>query len=205
MNEVTTPAQVEGDASGAMPARRLFTVREYYQMAEAGILGEDDRVELVRGEILLMTPIGSRHMACVNTINERLVLGLASRAIVSVQNPVRLSSGSEPQPDLALLRPRTDRYEYAVPGPEDVFLLVEVADTSLAYDQRIKLPLYAEGGIPEVWIADLGTRSVLIARDPSEGAYQHLETVAGAGTVSPAAFADLSLQVQDLLGRPPSD
>jgi Uma2 family endonuclease len=200
MSEVKTQAGVEGSSSDVMPARRLFTVREYHRMVKAGILREDDRVELVNGEILLMAPIGSRHMACVNNFTERFVLGLAGRAIVSVQNSVRLSSGSEPQPDLALLRPRRDRYEYAVPGPEDVFLLVEVSDTTRTYDRETKLPLYAEAGIPEVWVADLPTRSILIARDPSEEAYRHVETVARSGTVSPAAFSDLVVQVRELVG-----
>lgn len=189
-------------ASGrrAKPARRLFTVDEYLRMGEAGILDEDERVELIEGEILLMTPIGSPHAACVNRFTAWLVPALAGRAIVSVQNPVRLSSRTMPQPDLALLRFRRDYYANAHPDPEDILLLVEVSDTTFRYDRDRKPPLYAAAGIPEAWIANLRTGSVLIGREPSAGAYQQVETVGREGTLSPAAFPDLTLQVQDLLG-----
>lgn len=186
-------------ASGAKPARRLFTVDEYYRMAEAGILRRDERVELLNGEIWLMTAIGSKHFACVNTFNAWFVPALVGRAIVSVQNPVILSSRSAPQPDLALLHPRADRYADGLPGPEYIFLLVEVSDTTLKYDRDRKLPLYAAAGIPEVWIVNLRAGSVLIGRDLSGAASRSVETVTREGTVSPAAFPDVVLQVKDLL------
>lgn len=129
--------------------KRLFTVAEYHRMAEAGILGEDDRVELIEGEIVGMTPISSRHAGQVNRLVRLFTQRLGGRAILSVQNPIRLGEHSEPQPDVALLRPRPDFYATAHPGSEDVLLVIEVADlsacdaqagTSAAYDREVKPP-----------------------------------------------------------------
>jgi Uma2 family endonuclease len=180
--------------------RRRFTVDEYHRMGRAGILHEDDRVELIEGEIVEMAPIGDRHAACVNDLNEAFLTRLAGRAIVSVQNPVRLSSGSEPQPDLLILRPRADRYRHGLPTPDDVLLLVEVSDTTLAYDRGIKLRLYALAGIPEVWIWDLKRRRVLVFRGPDGAAYRETRVVTS-GSVSPAAFPDLGIRLDDILGE----
>ena len=181
------------------PVRRRFTADEYHRMAEAGILHEDDRLELIDGEILRMAAIGSRHFACVNGFTAWFATRLAGRAIVSVQNPVRLSTGSEPEPDIALLRPRADRYAAGLPGPDAVFLLVEVADTTLRYDRETKLPLYAEAGIPEVWIVDLHRERVLIYRGPRDGDYQHVTTVTRGGSLSPQAFPDVAVPVDEIL------
>jgi Uma2 family endonuclease len=199
MSEVKTKTPEQGAAGEYTPTRRLFTVEDYYRMVDAGILREDERVELIKGEILVMAPIGSKHMYSVNEFTERFVVALAGRAIVSPQNSVRLSMRSQPQPDLALLRPRRDRYYFGVPAPEDVFLVVEVSDTTLSYDRDTKLPLYAEWGVPEVWIVNLTGRSIIVARDPSEAGYRHVETVPDGGTVSPAAFPDIVLPVHDLV------
>lgn len=200
MSEAKAPARPKRKSTDVMPARRLFTADEYHRMGETGILLEDERTELLNGEILLMAPIGSRHFGCVNTLTAWLVPALVGRAIVSVQNPVRLSLRSEPQPDLALLRPRRDRYYSGLPAPEDVFLVIEVSDTTLRYDRDTKLPLYAEAGIPEAWIVNLVAGSVLIGREPAPTGYQHVETVTRAGRLSPAAFPDVSIAVEDLLG-----
>jgi len=189
----------EGRVTDVAPVRRRFTVDEYHRMAEAGILHEDDRIELIDGEILCVAAIGSRHFASVNAFTGWFATRLAGRVIVSVQNPVRLSSGSEPEPDLALLRPRSDGYASALPGPDDVFLLIEVADTTLRYDRETKLPLYAEAGIPEVWIVDLQRERVLAYREPRAGDYQQVSTVVRGGTLSPAAFSDLTLPVAEIL------
>jgi Uma2 family endonuclease len=180
------------------PRRRRFTVDEYHRMAKAGILHEDDRIELIEGELIEMAAIGSRHMACVIELNRRFVLGLVDRAVVSVQNPVRLSSHSEPEPDVVLLRPRADRYRDALPGPEDVLLLIEVSDTTLAYDRGIKLALYAAAGIPEVWIWDLKRRRVLVHRDPAGRSYRTVEIVER-GEIAPAAFPELLIPVTEIL------
>jgi Uma2 family endonuclease len=152
--------------------RRLFTVREFHRMAEAGVFSEDDRVELLAGEIVEMTPIGSRHAACVKRLNAMLSSCVGMSLIVSVQDPIELGDHSEPQPDLAVLRFRPDFYRDAHPGPADVVLVVEVADTSAETDRVDKVPLYARAGIPEVWLVDLGSRLVDVYRQPSPGAYR---------------------------------
>jgi Uma2 family endonuclease len=151
--------------------RYRFTVDEYYKLAEAGVLSEDSRVELIEGEIVMMTPIGRRHAACVDRLNRLLVHAVGESAIVRVQNPVRLGDRSEPEPDLALLRPRDDFYAEREPGPADALLIVEVADSSLAYDRGVKLPLYARAGVAETWIVDLGERVIEVHRSPGPQGY----------------------------------
>ena len=128
--------------------RRRFTVHDYHRMGEAGILHEDDRVELIEGEIVEMAAISTRHFACVNQLNRLLIRGVGDAAIVSIQDPVRLDECTEPQPDLTVLRLRD--YRESLPMPEDVLLLIEVSNTTLAYDRGVKLPLYARAGIREV-------------------------------------------------------
>ncbi len=129
--------------------KRLFTIEEYHKMAQAGILTEDDRAELIEGEIVEMAPIGSRHAACVARLTA-LLSRVQDRAILWVQNPIRLGEHSEPQPDVALLSLRPDFYAQAHPGPQDVLLLVEVAETSPGDDREVKLFLYARAAISEV-------------------------------------------------------
>ena len=175
--------------------RRRFTVDEYHRMAKAGILHEDDRIELIEGELIEVAAVGSRHMACVNDLTRAFVGQLGDRAIVSIQNPVRLSSRTEPEPDLAILRLRPDRYRQAIPQPEDVLLLIEVSDTTLAYDGGRKLPLYAAAGIPELWIADLPRRRFLIHRQPSGRSYVDV-TAVKQGTLVPAVFPDVAIPIE---------
>src|SRR5262245_4728910 len=134
--------------------RRRFTRAEYYRMAEVGILGEDDRVELIKGEIIEMSPIGRRHTAFVGNLTQLLAVRLAGRALVWVQNPVALADDTEPQPDLAVLRRRRVPYKDREAWAEDALLLIEVADSSLAYDRTTKLRLYGEAGIAEYWVVD---------------------------------------------------
>lgn len=179
--------------------RRKFTVEEYHLLARAGILKEDDRVELVEGEIVEMSPIGSRHAACVARLTA-WAGRLQGRAVAWVQNPVRLGDFAEPQPDLALLRPRADFYAAAHPTPEDVLLVVEVAETSSDYDRQVKVPLYARWGIPEAWLVDLDRDHVEVYRDPSADGYRHVRAVPRGERLAPAAFPDLSLQADDVLG-----
>jgi Uma2 family endonuclease len=145
--------------------RRLWTVDEYHQMGEAGILTEEDRVELIEGELVEMAPIGSEHVAASNALTHLLVLAVGDRGIVSVGNPVRLTRRSEPQPDFAILKPRDD-YRKTLPRPEDTMLAVEVANTSLDFDRKVKLALYARNGIPEVWIVNLVAGEVEVYREP---------------------------------------
>ncbi len=140
--------------------KRRFTVEEYHRMAESGILTEDDKVELIHGEIIAMSPIGIRHMSCVNRLNMLLTSLFTGEAIVSVQNPVKINHDSEPEPDLVLLRHENDFYARRAPTVEDVLLIIEVADSTLRYDQKVKLPLYAQAGVREVWIVNLEKEQV---------------------------------------------
>ena len=179
------------------PEKRLFTRAEYHRMGEVGILGEDDRVELIKGEIVRMSPIGRHHVAFVNNLTQLLVTRLAGRAIVSVQNPVVLSDDTEPEPDLTLLRQRS--YKHAEPAAADVLLLIEIAETSLRYDRVTKRPLYAEAGVPEYWIVDCGAESVELYRGPADGSDRDVTRVTGAAdSVSPLAFPDLSLRLAEI-------
>jgi Uma2 family endonuclease len=182
------------------PTRRRFTVHDYHRMAEAGVLGEDDRVELIDGEIIQMSPIGSPHAGTVNRCSKRLEQRFGDAAVVQVQNPIRLDEHNEPEPDLALLKPRPDFYTTAHPTPPDVFLVVEVADTSLEYDRRRKLPLYARHGIPEVWLVDLNADTILVARDPTPSGYRTSRTVGHGDRIAPLAFPERELAGVELLG-----
>jgi Uma2 family endonuclease len=167
-------------------------------MAEAGILHEDDRAELIEGEIVEMTAIGSRHFACVNQLTRLLVRSASDESIiVSVQNPVRLNERNEPQPDLMVIRARN--YQESLPGPEDVPLLVKVSDTTLAYDRNVKLPLYARSRIPEVWVVDLAGEVIERHTEPSGERYLRTELKERGATLEPAALPGLILSVNDVL------
>lgn len=179
--------------------RRRFTVDEYYRMAQAGILTQDDRVELIDGEIVEMAPLGSRPAATVARLT-MLFSRLGNRAIIRVQNPIHLGERSELQPDLTLPTPRPDYYASAHPGPEDVLLVVEVADTSLEYDREVKVPLYARAGISETWLVDLAGETMEVYRRPSMESYLHFQKVQRGERLSPEAFPDLELSAYDILG-----
>jgi Uma2 family endonuclease len=180
--------------------RRRFTVDDYHRIAAAGVLGEDDRVELIEGEIIEMSPIGTRHAACVNRLTRIFAGGLGERAVVAVQNPLHVSDLSEPQPDLAVLAPRTDAYEAAHPRPHDVLLLIEVADTSLPVDQHVKAPLYALSGIRELWIVDVEGGRIQILREPAPDGYRSARMAARGDAVQPLAFPEFTIDVGDILG-----
>ena len=180
--------------------RKLFTVDDYYRMAEAGILGPDDRVELIEGEIIQMSPIGNRHAGCVNRATDLFTRLFHGKAIVTVQNPVRLNNYNEPQPDLVLAKYREDFYSSKHPTPEDTLLVLEVADTTLKKDRDIKLPIYARLGIVEVWIEDLKHNQLLVFRDPGGQHYRTSLTLRADDSVSTVAFPEITFKVQDLLG-----
>jgi Uma2 family endonuclease len=178
--------------------RRLFTVDEYYRMAKAGILCEDDRVELLDGAIVEMSPIGTRHAAGVDRLTAVLHKSLQGRGTVRVQGPIRLNPRSEPLPDIAVLRPRDDFYASAHPTPSDVMLVVEVADTSLPYDRGFKLGIYARAGISEVWIVDVLNERVDVYTRPEPNGYQsHASAARGERLASTVAGTDLL--VDDIL------
>ena len=185
------------DDTGIVPARHRLNVDDYHRMARDGILGEDDRVELIDKEMIGMAPIGQDHAATVNGLAHALFLACGDRAIVSIQNPVRLDPFNEPQPDAALLRPRADRYRTGTrPGPADVPMLAEVADSTLRYDRAVKLPLYARAGIGEVWIVDLRRRVVDIHRSPAEDRYASVERHGPDDTVTLALAPDILVELR---------
>ena len=161
----------------AMPPQYRFSVNDYERMIRHGILTENSKVELIRGEIVAKMPIGDPHIACVNRLNRLLVRAVGDDAIVSIQNPVRLPD-SEPEPDVVLLVPRADDYANGKATTADVLLLIEVSDTSLAYDRGVKLPLYAEAGIAEYWIVNLSDRCLHRYRQPQlDGTYAEVVTL----------------------------
>lgn len=179
--------------------RRYFKVDEYHRMGEAGVFSEDDRVELVEGEIVEMTPIGRRHAACVGRLTE--IFGGYSQAIVWVQNPVQLDVYTEVQPDVALLKRREDFYSRSHPTSEDVLLAVEVGDTSAAYDREVKLPIYARSGVPEVWLVDLNEDVIEAYVRPEGGRYSESRRAARGETLTPREVARTSpVAAEDVLG-----
>lgn len=183
--------------------RRRFTADEYQAMGQAGILGEDDRVELVDGEILAMSPIGQRHVAMVNRLTRLLVTRLGDAAIVQPQGSLRLDFASEPQPDLAILRHRDDFYETGErPTSDDILLLIEVADSSLRYDLGPKAAFYARHGIREYWVVDLHSDTVMRHADPVDGVYRQAASAPADAAFEPTALPGLALRHADVFGPP---
>jgi Uma2 family endonuclease len=180
--------------------RRKLTVEDYHHMAEAGIFGPEERVELVEGELLQMSPIGYAHANTLSRLNLTFTPKLGDRAIAWVQNPIRLAKRSEPQPDFALLRYRPKGYDRGLPAANDILLLVEIADKSLRYERSVKAPLYARHAIPEYWIVNLTGRVVEVHRDPdpAQGVYRDIQTLAE-GRLAPLHFPDIGLDVRELL------
>ncbi|MBI2760266.1 MAG: Uma2 family endonuclease [Chloroflexi bacterium] len=183
----------------ASVTRRRFTVEDYERMVAAGILEEDDRVELIEGDIIEMAAAGGRHIWCVVRLTNWLGTHLSGRALVSVQNPIRLSRHSEPEPDIALLRLPSGPSSDDVPAANQVLLLIEVADTSLAHDRQTKLPLYAVAGIPEVWIVDLGSGRIEVYRQPVDGSYSVTTAHGRDDVIAPLAFPDLAIPCAEIL------
>ena len=180
--------------------RRKLDVWDYHRMGDAGVFGEGDRVELIEGELVAMSPIYGPHLGAVIALSQLLVPLTIGQALVSVQNPVRLGDRSEPQPDVALLRPRSDSYRGGAPGPQDVLLLIEVADSSLRYDRAVKLPLYARHGIPEVWIVDLAASAVEWFRLPEGESYADNDRALRGETLTSALLPDVPVPVTAILG-----
>ncbi len=188
-----------GKALGAEYAPRRFTVEEYYAMVEAGILAPDERVELLAGEIIKMAPIGSRHAYSVTRFTEVFFEQLGRRVTIRVQNPVRIATGNEPEPDIAILRRKDDGYAYEHPGAEDVILLVEVADSSVEFDRRHKLPVYAMHGIPEVWLGDINTRIVEVYDEPIAGGYARMKVYGSDDSLVSETFTGLLIPVSEVM------
>jgi Uma2 family endonuclease len=181
-------------------ARHQFTVDDYHRMAEAGILRDDSRVELIDGEIVDMSPIGQKHQSCVDAL---AILAFEARGssgiVVRVQGSLRLNQQAEPQPDLVLLRPSPDIYRQRVAEPADVLLVVEVSDTTFMYDRNVKIPLYARNGIPEAWIVDINGHRVLVFREPLAGEYRQVSEARAGEQLIPVAFPQWTVDVGQLL------
>jgi Uma2 family endonuclease len=180
--------------------RRVFTADEVYRMLDIGILSEDDRIELIEGDLVRMSPIGKSHAACVDRLNALLNRRCGDRAIVRVQGPIHIDDSSEPQPDVALLKPRPDFYAQAHPTPEDILLVIEVADSSVDYDRSIKIPLYARAGIPVAMLVDLNADRIEVSSEPENGTYKHRQTLGRGDFLSLASLSDLVLPAGDILG-----
>jgi Uma2 family endonuclease len=180
------------------PARHRLDVDAYYKMAEAGILTHPRRVELIDGEIIDMAAIGSPHAAITNRLNRLLVSAVDGLALVSVQSPLRLDAYNEPEPDLMLLRPRPDDYRASHPGAADVLLLIEVSESSLAYDRSAKLALYAKFGVAEVWIVDVSGAAIEVYREPAGVAYAFKKRLTS-GSLAPGLVPGVTVDVGALL------
>jgi Uma2 family endonuclease len=187
-------------AATDLPRRHRLTVSDYYRMGEVGILAPDARVELIDGEIIDMAPPGSLHAATVHRLNTVFVRAMNDAATVLVQNPVRLSEYSEPQPDLALLRFRADYYSERHPQAADVLLIVEVADSSLRFDRTTKMQLYATHGIPEAWLVDLRGKRLIRHRVPEQGSYALVDEPDLATAVEVSALPGLTVDLHKLFG-----
>ena len=183
------------------PAAHQFTVDEYYRMAETGIIGPEDRVELLDGEIIDMAPIGPFHGGTVNSLIRLLAAPAKGRWLVVVQNSVRLGPHSEPQLDFMLVKPSTDDYKSRHPSPDDVFLLIEVAESGLAYDRNRKIPAYGRSGIREVWIINLLEENVEVFRDPHFNGYASVQKFGSRDTIPVQSFPDVRIDVGALLKR----
>ena len=186
------------DATALLRRPRL-TVAQYHRMGEAGVLAPGQRVELLQGEVVEMAPIGTRHASAVNRLAKQMFLLAGDLAVVTVQNPLRLTDDSEPQPDLMLLRPRADYYAQAHPQPSDVLLLVEVSDTTSRIDREIKVPMYAAAGVAEVWVIDLDQNLVHLLRQPAQDRYTEVQVTARPGVVSPQALPQVAVDLAPLL------
>ena len=180
--------------------RRLFTVQEYHLMGEAGILSEDDRVELIEGEIVQMAAIGTRHATCVRRLIRQFRQLPEESAILDVQNPIQLTERTEPQPDVVLLQFRLDYYETAHPMPSEVLLLVEVSDSTIDFDRDLKVPNYARSDIQEVWLWDLEVNCLEVYRQPTANGYTSMQKFERGEMVSPLAFPEFEVSVDFILG-----
>jgi Uma2 family endonuclease len=180
--------------------RTLISAARYQKMIAAGVVTTEDRIELIEGEMLDMAPIGAKHAAIMSRLNEVMVIGTARRANVSCAGPVQLGELSQPQPDLMLLKRRTDAYEERIPGPDDVLLLVEISDSTMAFDQGKKLRLYAAHAIVEYWVIDVANRRMVCHREPSAQGYAQMREFKAGDSIASQAFPELIIAVQEILG-----
>ena len=177
--------------------RRLLNVDEYHSMAEAGILTPDDKVELINGEIIRMSPIGSKHASCVDRLNRKLYRLPEEKVWIRIQNPISLSAFDEPEPDIILCKVVPNDYEEGHPKPSDILLLIEVSDSTLELDREIKNPIYAEAGIPVVWIVNLRDKEIEVYENPMGKKYEKM-TIYSINSILPIPGFDLELPVNQI-------
>jgi len=173
--------------------RHRFSVEQYHRMIDAGIFAPEDRLELIHGELVTMSPINRRHAAGVDRLNFLLADRLNRRALHRIQNPITLTD-SEPQPDVAIVRWRDDFYLAGHPTPPDIYWVIEVADTNIAYDREVKVPLYMQAGIPEVWLVNLDADCLEVYRQQGQ------QMLRRGQTITPLYFPELAFRVDELLG-----
>jgi Uma2 family endonuclease len=181
------------------PRRLRFSVDEYYQMIELGILKDYEKAEIIEGELIQKMPIGEKHSAIVEKLSETLRDKLGKSVSLRNQQPIKFSDYNEPQPDLAVLQRRDDFYFYEKPVPKDVLILIEVSDATLKYDRDTKLALYAEAKIPEVWIVNLPNNIIEVHQKPSNGIYQLAKIFKRGESVKSEILPDLNLEVDEIL------
>ena len=182
----------------SVASRLRFTTEQYHLMHEVGVFQEGDRLELINGEITNMSPIGRKHVACIIRLDKLIQKKLGDRVMVSTQNSIYLDDNSQPQPDLAILKPRDDFYESGLPTPADILLIIEVADSSLDYDRHVKAPLYAAARIPEMWLFDVNQKLIEGYTQPSANGYKLIKRYDETDTLSLLAFPDVTFQWTEL-------
>lgn len=180
--------------------RHRLTADEYQELGRAGILREDDRVELLDGEVVRKVTIGPRHNGAVSRLARHMTFAVGDEALVQVQGSVRLDAYTEPEPDIALLKPRADFYASALARPIDILLIVEVAESSLALDATLKADLYARTGVPEYWLVDVNARAVIIHSLPVDGRYQRVEYRADEAAFAPTLLSACVVRLTDIFG-----
>ncbi|ESA33788.1 hypothetical protein N836_20085 [Leptolyngbya sp. Heron Island J] len=178
--------------------RKKFTVGQYHQMIESGILTDRDRVELIQGDIIEMSSVGKRHAACVDRLNELFVLKLATKSLIRVQSPIRLSDNSEPQPDVSILKRRDDFYEGGHPTPTEIWALIEVFDSTIDFDREVKIPIYAQDNISEVWLINLNDSLIECYRQPSSTGYQQLQIFNRGESLTFQSFPNIAVNVDHI-------
>lgn len=177
--------------------RRLLNVEEYYRLGKAGVLGEEDRVELIEGEMLEMAPIGGPHAYLVNRFNQLFAAQLGNRGVLSIQNPILLPPRNVPQPDVVILGPHS-MTSRELPRASDVLLVIEVSHTTVEYDRDVKIPIYATHGIVEVWLCEVASQRLSIHLEPDASGYQRLLKPSNDATISPSRLPGVKIRLADL-------
>ncbi len=188
-------------SNSSLNARYLLTINQYHQMIEHGILTENDKIELIKGELITMSPVGIKHAFVVRRLTALLSQKFGDRSIIDIQNPILLDDNSEPEPDVVVLKPRDDFYQFQLPRPDDILLIIEVSDRTLKYDRTVKIPLYSEAKIKEVWIIDINSECVEIYRYANTEGYDQMQRYRSGETLSILAFPDIYLTVNEIFAK----